>query len=87
MTKEKIEEYRRRIGDGMFITAYEILVREIDEYGITDELKSLSKELSEKIRVKAYLSSYKKDEKSAIELGALLKLVIKINGESSYGEN
>lgn len=55
--EERIKEYRRRISDEMFVSAYEILISEIERHGVTDEIVILSKELSNEIRGKAYLYS------------------------------
>lgn len=85
MIQDRIKEYRRRISDEMYISAYEILISEIDKSGKTSEIVELSKELSGELRGKAYQYSAKKAEKLANEMGALLKLVIKINGEGIYG--
>ena len=81
MIESRIKEYRRRITDEMYISAYYILISEIDKSGISNEIIELSKELSGEVRGKAYSYSYKKNDKLAHELDALLKLVIKINGE------
>ena len=85
MTNEEIQTFRRRVHDEMYLSAYLMLINEIEKKGKTKELIGLSKELSKAVRSKSYYYANKKAENMANEMDALLKLIIKINGEGIYG--
>lgn len=82
------EDYKliisRRMSDNMFVTAYEILIGEIEKVGITEEIVEISKEMSKRIRYQAGMYAAKHQEMLASDMDALLRLVIRINGEGIY---
>ncbi len=87
MTEELIKKFNDNINREYFVSAYEILVNEIEKSGVSDQIIHLSKKLSNKVRTKAYkLASNRGTEMSreAYETEALLRLIIKFNGEGIY---
>ena len=82
------EDYKliisRRINDNMFVTAYELLICEIEKVGITEEIIEVSKEISKSIRYRAAYYAAKHQDLLGKEMESLLRLVIRINGEGIY---
>jgi len=82
---EIISQIERRINDELFITAYEMILSELELNRKTIELIEVSKQLSKAVRSKAYYYASRKADKMDHEMSSLLKLIIKINGEDFYG--
>lgn len=85
MKEEDISKFQHLILHERFISAYEMIINDIEQNGLTTSTINLSKELSNKLRGKAYILSCRKADNEAMECEALLRLTVKINGESIYG--
>ena len=82
------EQLLRYIETSQFIRAYEIIFNELTENPENNRAIEISKLLSSKIRNKCIeLGSNKATEMTPIayETEALLRIVIKLNGEGVYG--
>lgn len=82
------EQVLRLIETSQFIRAYEIILNELTENPKNNRAIEISKLLSSKIRKKCVeLGSNKATEMAPIayETEALLRVVIKLNGEGVYG--
>ena len=85
MDIEKIKAY---ITTERYISAYELLLGELTASPDNRKAIELSKELSSHIRSRCMDLAYDKAtemSKEAFEMEALLKVVIRLNGETVYG--
>lgn len=82
------ERFEHLINNSMFVTAYEFLLSEFEKTPEKTEIVALSKVLSSKVRRECMDLAMSKATECApktYELEALLKLVIRLNGETMYG--
>ena len=85
MSNEKIINF---IENSQFIRAYELILNELEYNPENKKLLELSKSLSSRVRSRCMdLACNKATEMSAeaFETEALLRVIIKLNGESIYG--
>ena len=83
-----IEKITNFIDGSQFIRAYELILNELENNPKNAEALELSKKLSGRVRSRCMdLACNKATEMSseAYETEALLRIIIKINGESVYG--
>mgnify|MGYP001555501117 CR=1 FL=1 len=85
MNKKEIAKFTDAISDEKYMIAYQLLLDYIDQNRSKESIISLSKILSSKLRVKAQTAANTKAEKEALAYERILRLVVKINGESIYG--